>query len=250
MRSASAAALSGIALSFALGPLLAGCRPPEFGNQLSTRQEVRIGRQAASQIESQYPVVSEGDGVDAVNAIAARIVPQASRLRADVAIRVKVLKSDQADAFSLPGGWVYVDTGLLDKIGTDRDALAFVIGHELAHVALRHAATELTTATGNEELVDLLTQGKYQEAANVAIQLDMASHGKDDEYDADRLGLKFVQQAGCDPQGALRLFALLQTPARPGAGSGGSEWLQTHPLSSGRFRRVQQDIADLRAGKY
>jgi predicted Zn-dependent protease len=224
-----------------------GCNTPSFGNEVSTQQEMQVGQQAAAQVESQNQVVTDPAVVEPVQQIAARLFPQASKLRDDVTYKIKVLQSDQVNAFSLPGGWIYIYTGLLSKVGNDKDALACVIGHEAAHVARKHAAKQISDAYGKEALINLLTQGKYQEASNIALQLDLLSHSRDDEYEADKYGLKFAREAGYDDKGMLRFFDTLQKVA---PGGPAPEWLQTHPVTTNRVKHAEQDIKDLDAGKY
>lgn len=212
---------------------------------MSTKQEILIGNLASAQVESQYPVVADKAVTDPVDAVAARIIPVAQQYRSDVVFHVRVISSDDEDSFSLPGGWIYIDEGLVRKIGTDQDALACVIAHEAAHVVLHHAAMELADAYGTDSLVDMLTEGKYQEAANISLQLSLLSHSHQDEDSADRLGLKITRQAGYDPAGMLRFFAIVM--AQPASSV---EWVETHPLPKSRIKHVEQVIRDLNAGKY
>lgn len=222
-----------------------GCRAPSFGNKLTTRQEVQIGAESAAELEAQYPPVTDPQVVGPVEAVAARIVPEAMKVRGDITYRVKVLPNDAVNAFSLPGGWIYLTTGMVDKIGTNDDMMAFVIAHEAAHIALRHAADEMVDAVGRDDMLDMITEGKYQDLANLTLQLDQAGYSRDDEYEADRYAVRFMADAGYNPEAALRFFDLMQAP---GAG-GNVDWLQTHPVGKSRIMRVEEDIRDLPAGK-
>ncbi|HEY3331263.1 MAG TPA: M48 family metalloprotease [Capsulimonadaceae bacterium] len=235
------------AIGMALLFCVTGCRPPSFGNEVSTTQEMQIGQNAAAQVESQYQVVTDPAQVVGIQEITSKLFPLAAKVRGNITYKIKVLQTDQVNAFSLPGGWIYVTSGMLAKLGNDRDALAFVVAHEVSHVALKHATKQLSDAYGKETLVDLLTQGKYQEAANIALQLDLLSHSREDEYQADRFGVKLAREAGYNLSGTDRLFALMQktTP-----GQAPPEWVQTHPINSARTKHVEQDIKDLASGKY
>lgn len=233
-----------VALALLLAP--AGCKTPSFGNQLETRQETLVGAEAAAELEAQYPPVTDPGPVDRVQAVAARVIPRAKAVRGDITYQVKVIPGDQVNAISLPGGWIYLTTGMVTKIGGDDNMLAFVIAHEAAHVALRHAAIELEDAVGQDDLIDLLTEGKYQDVANIALQLDQASHSHEDEYQADRYAIKFSTEAGYDPKGALRFFDLMQQSQDTDKPA----WLDTHPLTKSRIMRAEQDIKDVNAGRY
>lgn len=239
-----AAALAALwCLAIAAGP---GCRAPSFGNKLTTRQEVAIGAEAAAELEAQYPPVTDPAVVNRVEEVAERIIPQAMKTRGDITYRVKVLPIDSVNAFSLPGGWIYLTSGMLDKIGANDNMLAYVIAHEAAHLALRQAANEIVDAVGGrDDLLDMITEGKYQDLANLTLQLDQSSGSRQDEYDADRDAVKFMGEAGYNPEAVLQFFDLIQSPD-----SGGRpDWLQTHPLSKNRIMRVEEDIRDQQAGR-
>lgn len=231
-----------LAASAFLGFAVGGCRAPSFDNKLATRQEVQIGAESAAELEAQYPPVTDPAIVGRVSAVAARIVPEAMKVRGDITYRVKVLPNDDVNAFSLPGGWIYVTTGMMNKIGASDDMLAFVIAHEAAHVALRHGVKVIVDAVGRDDLLDMITEGKYQDLANLTLQLDQASYSREDEYQADRYAVKFMADGGYNPKAALQFFDLMQssTDAKP-------DWLQTHPLSKNRIMRAEDDIRDLPA---
>jgi len=221
-----------------------GCKPPSFGNQLETRQEKLIGAEAAAELEAQYPPVTDPAVTARVDAIAAKIVPEAQEERSDIDYHVKVLSSADIETVSLPGGWIFIDQGVLTLVGSDDDMLACVIAHEAAHEALRHPAQQLADALGEDQLVDLFTEGKYQDISNVALQLDQLSHSRDEEYAADRMGLEFAYRAGYDPEGLLRFFELLQSGP---AGRQKPAWLITHPLSKNRALRAEQEVRRLKS---
>ncbi|MDR3708017.1 MAG: M48 family metalloprotease [Capsulimonadaceae bacterium] len=223
-----------------------GCKSPSFGNEISQQQVEQIGREEAGQIESQYPVVSTGELDQPVQEIAAKIVPFARKINPDAVYRVKVIESEQVNVFSLPGGWIYVDAGLLTRLGMNTDMVAGVIAHEMAHVVLKHSMRRLSDAYGKAALVDLLTQGGYQEAAGIAIELDLTNHPREEEYDADHLGINLAAEAGYDPAGILKAINTLQTPypsLQP------AEWLGTHPVTPMRLKRIEQTVREFSAGK-
>ena len=125
-------------------PLLAlaltGCRTKSF---LSTRQEIGLGREGARQIEQTYRVDTNSPDAERVRKIGARLLPHIDRR--DVPYSFKVLDVPDINAFSLPGGPVYVYRGLLDVTGDDDDALACILGHEVGHINGRHAARQISS---------------------------------------------------------------------------------------------------------
>jgi predicted Zn-dependent protease len=224
----------------------AGCKPPSFGNEISLQQETEIGRQEASMIESGGQVVTAPEVNIPVQTAAAKIFPLAEKLRPGVTFQIKVLQSDDGNMFSLPGGWIYIDTGLLRRIDNDPDIIGCLIAHEAAHVVLKHSIKRLEDAYGKEALVDLLTQGGYQEATDIAADLDLDKHSREEEYDADKLGLELAFRAGFDPIGMLKFFTVLQQHA-PNVVN--ADWMLTHPITPSRIKRDEEVVRDLEAGK-
>jgi len=233
-----------LAFCLAFGP---GCKDPNFSNQLTTRQENSIGAEAAAELEAQYPPVADPAVDTPVQSVAAKIFPEAAKLRGDITYRIKVLQSDEINAFSLPGGRIYITTGMLDKLGGDQDMLAAVIAHEAAHAALRHGANQIADAVGKDDLIDLISEGKYTDIANITLQLDQSSHSHEDEFQADHYGVRFAADSGYNPEGLLHFFNLMESVAdntiKPA-------WLQTHPITKSRISRAETDIRDLISAKH
>ena len=111
---------------------------------MNSSQENELGRDYASQIDNQAKFVMDGKINRRVLDIATPIFAQAQKDRPDVSFRIRVIDSPELNAFSIPGGYVYIYRGLLDKIGKDDDALACVIGHESAHVVRRHVVKSIS----------------------------------------------------------------------------------------------------------
>lgn len=226
-----------VALATATIACLSGCKTPSFGNEISASQEQQIGREEAAQLEGQCHVLHSADINGPVQEVAAAIQPLAMRLNPNELYQVQVLDTEEENAFSLPGGWIYIDKGLLGRIGMDREMIGALIAHEAAHVALRHSIDRLSDAYGKAAMVDLLTRGGYQEAAEMALQLDMTNHSRDEEDVADALGVKMAASAGFDPAGLIKLIKTLQVP-EPSLQC--SEWLGTHPVTAARMRHLTQ----------
>lgn len=223
-----------------------GCKAPSFGNEISAQQETQIGQQESSVIESDFRVVTDPEIAGPVQAAADRILPLAHKLRPEITFRIRVLQSAGTNTFSIAGGWIYIDEGLLQRIGNDQNIIGCLVAHEAAHVILRHSVTRLADAYGKAALVDLLTQGGYQEASDIAAQLDVINHSRQEEYDADKLGIALAARAGYDPMGMLKFFTMLQqqAPNEPNA-----EWMSTHPVTDSRIKRAEEDVKKIEAGK-
>ena len=233
---------------------LAGCKSGTFSNHYNTAQEVKMGQEYSNQVETQSRMDLDPVENARVQRIAKPIFEQARLLRPDVVYSIKIIDSREVNAFSLPGGWVYVYTGLLDKIGNDDDALACVIGHESSHVVFRHAVKQISDAEAKGLLVNILgaTTNNYNlyNGATALYELDQLHYSREDEYQADKYGLMFAYNAGYDPYGMPRFFAKLQQLEKVNGAPPAYEL--DHPLTKTRILRANQLITELRQndGKY
>jgi predicted Zn-dependent protease len=235
-----------IALIFLLGCslLLAGCKPKSL---VSTSQEVEIGREASQEIERQYPVNKDPQLNQLVTQIGQNLAPYSDRQ--DIEYKFKILDLKEVNAISLPGGWIYVYKGLIDATKADRDELAGVIAHEIGHIAARHHADMIGRQTYAAILLGTLTKGDIRQIAGIFADISLLRWSRKHEYEADRLGIKFMYRSkGYDPEGLISFFdKLLQMQ-----GHEPSEFEQifrTHPVTSERIARARAYLADLRAGK-
>lgn len=143
-----------------------------------------------------------------------------------------------ANAFALPGGFVFVTQGLLQECGRDRDELAFVLGHEIGHVVRGHALERLVGRSAFTGVIRALpsTWALARLAGRPALALLESSHSRGREYEADSLGIKLSVAAGFDPAGSTRFLERLVRPeGPPWAG-----YLATHPDAEFRIRRIEK----------
>lgn len=219
-----------------------GCQGPAvLGINEST--EIRIGQQGASQIESQYGVVTD----PAWNARVTRIGRSLAAVstRPNLPWRFRILNVPEINAAALPGGPVYVTRGLMALNLPDAE-LAAVIAHEVAHIQNRDSVRAIQRAMTYELVSDLVLGNSRatQMAADLAIQYGVQlPHSRADEYAADALGIKLAYNAGYAPGG---MVAFLQRLNALSAGQpSGPAWARTHPLTSDRIARASQLTAQV-----
>jgi predicted Zn-dependent protease len=230
----------------ALLPSLTGCRTRSF---LSTKQEVGLGKEGSREVEQQFRVETNSPDADRVQRIGAKLLPHLDRR--DVPYSFKVLDAKEINAFSLPGGPIYVYRGLLDMMGDDDDALACVLGHEAGHVNARHVARHISSGILNALVINIFIPNPVtQETAGLLTQVMDLKYSREDEYEADRRGLSYAHFAGYDPQGMIRFFGKLERLEKR-QGGGDPEWLRDHPLTKARIEKAQSIIEhnDFRYGQ-
>lgn len=247
-------------LSLALGTgalafVLAGCQSGRIGNQISTTDEHDMGNKFAESIDTQAKFVTDGAYMRHILSLSQPIFAQAVKDRPGETFRIRVIDSPELNAFSIPGGYVYLYRGLVDKFANDDDALACIIGHESAHVVRAHVVKQISDAQGKGILLDLATiltrSGAVQQLGGTLLEMSQLSYSRRDEYEADRWGEKFAYNAGFDPSGMVRTMTLFETLDKQHGGTPPAYTLD-HPVSHNRALRAIEQYRELRAdnGKY
>jgi len=177
----------------------------------STSKEVELGRKIARRVEEELPLVADEALQQKVRAIGERIVAVCDRR--ELVYHFAVVKDEEVNAFSLPGGYVFINDGLVKKTSGD-DELAGVVAHEVGHITARHAMKRYEGGLGMQiaQLATLATrQGEATRGVSVALQAAQLAYARDDELEADRLAVKYVKAAGFDPKGILTFLEKLHT---------------------------------------
>jgi len=239
---------AGAAVGVALAS--AGCQSGQIHNNvMNTEQENALGREYASEIDSQAKFVMDGKTNRRVLDIATPIFAQAQKEAPDVSFRIRVIDSPEVNAFSIPGGYVYIYRGLMDKIGPDDDALACIIGHESAHVVRRHVVKSISDSENKGFLVDLISvlsrSNAVSQVGGTLFELDQLHYSRAAEFEADRWGERFAYNAGYDPTGMVRTFQIFDK-MEDGHNDAPSYALD-HPINSNRILRVEEQLRELRA---
>lgn len=240
------------AVLFAMVPALtglSGCGATKKAFKPSVAQQKEIGQKAAQEVPKEYKLVT-GAPLNRVQGVGRKLVnalPAADRDKWDY--QFSVIESKEINAFALPGGPIYLFTGLLNRMETD-DEVAAVLAHELAHVYREHWAEQVASdqqrSAGLSVLLGALDADKgWYTAAGVLNTVVGLKYSRSDEDDSDEKGLNNMVAAGYNPNGMLALFRTLSE-----AGSGGTpEFLRSHPMTSDRLKRTEDRIAKMRAAK-
>jgi hypothetical protein len=209
----------------------------------SIEKEVRMGKQYAMELEHSMKIVQDPVVSEYVNRIGQNLVRNSD---AKVPFTIKVVDSDEVNAFALPGGFFYVNSGLI--LAADNEAeLAGVMAHEIAHVAARHATRGATRAQlANLLTIPLIFVGggigyAAREAVGIGLPLTFLSFSRGFEAEADYLGLQYMYKAGYDPNAFIEFFEKLaaQEKKKPGTFA---KAFATHPQTPDRIQKSQVEI--------
>ena len=212
--------------------------------------EIELGRKLSRQIEAEQPVLRDSKIQRWVEEVAAPLVLASHRDRPGIRYRFRVLDDpQQVNAFALPGGFIYLYSGLLLFMENEAE-VAGVLAHEIGHVVGRHSANQLAARFGLQLLARMAFGEEPALLAEAAAEFveagAMAGFSRDDEREADRYGVSYTIAAGYDPRGLVTFFTRL-LEAESGRRRGGFQKLMsTHPATAERIRDVDKRIA--RAG--
>ncbi|HEV8632535.1 MAG TPA: M48 family metalloprotease [Thermoanaerobaculia bacterium] len=238
-------ALAGAAVLLAAtlgGCASSGVNKGQF-NLVSLQEEWQLGDQLAVDLSRQLRLVDDPAAQSYLDSVGRRIVSQTEM--ANLPWRFHIVADPEVNAFSIPGGQVYVNAGLIDK-APNAAAFAATLAHECSHVVARHATERLSKAYGIEAL-GAVALGRnpalYQQIlANILAQGALARFSRADEGEADRLGAAYMYKAGFDPHGMVQMFEALlaERQRRPGSVE---RFFASHPLTEDRIREVRKEIA-------
>src|SRR5215469_13932488 len=229
----------------AIGNRNVGCEKG-MGNWYGLEKQIALGKQISQQVETQSKIINDPVVSEYINRLGQNLVRNSD---SQVPFTIKVIDSDDINAFALPGGFFYVNSGLI--LAADEEAeLAGVMAHEIAHVAACHAAREQSRANlAQLATIPLIFVGgpigyAAYEGAGLAVPLTFLKFSRGFESEADYLGVEYMYKAGYDPQAFVSFFEKVQVQEKKKPGTLAKAF-DTHPQTPDRIRKSQDEINTL-----
>src|SRR5271154_417746 len=233
--------------------------PDQIGNRnvsgkvnfYSIEKEIALGKQLASQVERQAKIINDPVIAEYVNRVGQNLVRNSD---AKVPFTIKVIDSEEVNAFALPGGFFFVNSGLVIKADNEAE-LAGVMAHEIGHVAARHGTRQATRGqVANLATIPLIFMGggwgmygAYQ-AASILVPIGFLKFSRGMESEADMLGLEYMYKTGYDPQSFVDFFEKIETLEKKKPGTM-SKVFSTHPPTDDRIKAAQKNIQEILVAK-
>jgi predicted Zn-dependent protease len=232
--------------------------PEEIGNRdvdgklnwYSIEKEIAMGKQYAQEIERQARMVDDPIISEYVNRVGQNLVRNSDT---KVPVTIKVIDSEEVNAFALPGGFFFVHTGLLLRAESESE-LAGVMAHEIAHIAARHGTRQATRGgIANLATIPLIFMGGWagygiRQAASVLLPMGFLQFSRAFEEEADLLGLQYLYKSGYDPTAFVDFFEKLQSMEKRKPGTM-AKVFSTHPLTDDRIKNAQKNIEEILKAK-
>src|SRR5215469_3367370 len=234
--------------------------PDEIGNRdvgkgvnfYSLEKEIALGKQLAQEVERQAKIIDDPVIAEYVNRLGQNLVRNSD---AKVPFTIKVLDTEEVNAFALPGGFFFVNSGLILKADSEAE-LAGVMAHEIAHVAARHGTKQATR--GEIAQIGMIaasivvpygwTGYAAMQGASMAIPLGFLQFSRGMEREADYLGLQYLYKTGYDPTAFVDFFEKIESLEKKKPGTV-SKVFSTHPMTDDRIKAAQEEIQNILVAK-
>ncbi|MGH9458283.1 MAG: M48 family metalloprotease [Thermoanaerobaculia bacterium] len=234
--------------------LLAACATnPVTGRRqlalVTEAQEIQMGQEAARAVARQMGLYQDAELQAYVNRVGQEMARRSER--PEIPWSFQIVDDPMVNAFALPGGPVFVTRGILAHFNSEAE-LASVLGHEIGHITARHAVEQISQAQLANLGVGLAMilspeLAQFGDLASLGLQLLFMKFGRDDERQADDLGLRYMNTAGWDPREMPPVFGVISEISRAQGGGRVPEWASTHPDPANRAERLWEQIEELPA---
>jgi predicted Zn-dependent protease len=219
-------------------------------NLISIPEEKELGAKFAVEVEKEHQILSDKEAQEYVNRVGKRLLTGARSVDFDYTFAV--VKDDGVNAFAIPGGHTYIQTGLI-KMAANEDELAGVMAHEINHVVARHGTRQLTQQYGYGLVLQLVLGDNPNMLAQLAASLfgkaGMMHYSREMESQADYLGVETMYKAGFNPEGMATFFGKLEKPNQAPPGQL-TKFFSSHPYTADRLQSVRSEIATLPSKAY
>jgi predicted Zn-dependent protease len=211
---------------------------------MSEAQEIALGQQSDADVRREMGLYKDEAWQEYVSSIGLQLARNSER--PDLPWHFAVLDAPAVNAFALPGGYIYVTRGILPFL-QDEAQLAGVMGHEIGHVTARHSAQQYSRATGATlglvlGSIFVPAARPFSQLAESGLGLLFLKYGRDDELQADALGVRYVSRTGWDPAGIPAMLTTLGRIDEASDNKGVPNWLATHPAPEDRVQQVQETV--------
>ncbi len=222
-------------------------------NKYKVQDDVKLGSQAAGEIERQFPILNDAEATDYIERVGQHLVdsipPEFNQPAFNY--RFKLVNARDLNAFALPGGPMYVNRGMIESARNEGE-MAGVMAHEISHIALRHATAQATKQSSAKSIlgqIGLVLGGAIlggetgAQVGSMVAQGWMTKYSREYESQADMLGAHIMARAGYDPRDLANVFRTIQQER---TGGGAPEWLSSHPDPGNRYEKINREAGFLR----
>jgi hypothetical protein len=224
-------------------------------NKYKPTDDVKVGRQAAAEVEQQMPILNDNEATSYVSRVGQRLVNAipSEFQHPEFQYYFKIVNARDINAFALPGGPMYVNRGMIEAAHSEGE-MAGVMAHELAHVFLRHGTAQASKAQKYSLLAGILgiggqiiggVPGAAAQIAGQGVGVYFLKFSREYETEADIMGAQVMARAGYDPRDLANMFKTIEQQS----GGGGGGFLSDHPSPNDRYARINQEAQYLRVSE-